>query len=115
VLHVPKWICIIFSNVYFEPINAFEHFWTEFGVSFLKKENNSLKYWGFTEGFLGLERLVLGKKFCGRSPILEDTDRKVFSVNLTWPQGQRDKWELYLAAEEKKRQDRLTMKLRRVA
>lgn len=115
VLHVPKWICNIFSDVYFEPIDAFEHTWTEFGVSFLKKEDNSLKYWGFTEGFLGLERLVLGKKFHGRSPMLEDTDREVFSVNLTWPQGQRDKWELHLAAEEKKRQDRLAIKLRREA
>ena len=113
VLHVPKWICNIFSDVYFEPIDAFEHTWTEFGVSFLRKEDHKLSYWGFTEGSLGLERLVLAKKLRGRSPMLEDKDREVWCVNLTWPQGQRDKWEAQLAAEEKRRHDREQMKLKR--
>ena len=27
--------------------------------------------------------------------MLEDKDREVFSVNLTWPQAQRDKWDAY--------------------
>lgn len=106
VLHVPKWICNVFSDIYFEPINTFEHTWTDFGVSFLKKEDGQLNYWGFTEGFLGLERLVLAKKIQGRSPMLEDQDREVFSVNLSWPQGQRDKWEAQLAAYEKTREER---------
>lgn len=113
VLHVPRWICNVFSDEYFKP-NTFEHAWTDFGVSFLKiQDDNSLKHWGFTEGFLGLERLVLAKKLHGRSPMLEDTDREVFSVNISWPQGQRDRWELHLAAEKKKkRQDRQVVKLR---
>lgn len=115
VLHVPKWICNVFSDIYFEPINTFEHTWTDFGVSFLKKEDGQLKYWGFTEGFLGLERLVLAKKMRGRSPMLEDQDREVFSVNLTWPQGQQDKWDAQLAAEEKKREERRQKKLQRDA
>jgi hypothetical protein len=115
VLHVPKWICNVFSDVYFEPMNDFEHTWSDFGVSFLKKENGQLNYWGFTEGFLGLERLVLSKKTSGRSPMLEDREREVFSVNLTWPQGQRDKWEAHLAAEEKKTEQRQQMKLMRDA
>lgn len=115
VLHVPKWICNVFSDVYFEPMNDFEHTWSDFGVSFLKKENGQLNYWGFTEGFLGLERLVLSKKTSGRSPMLEDREREVFSINLTWPQGQRDKWEAQLAADEKKREERQQMKLMRDA
>lgn len=115
VLHVPKWICNVFSDVYFEPTDVFEHTWTDFGVSFLKKEDGYLKYWGFTEGFLGLERVVLAKKIRGRSPMLEDHDREVFSINLTWPQGQRDKWEAQLAADEQKRQARQEMKLKRDA
>ena len=115
VLHVPKWICNVFSDIYFD-INAFEHTWTDFGVSFLRKEDGKLNYWGFTEGFLGLERLVLAKKLRGRSPMLEQyetQDREVFSVNLSWPQGQRDKWEAYLAAEGKRRHDREQLKLKR--
>jgi hypothetical protein len=83
--------------------------------AFSSKKTTASSTGGFTEGFLGLERLVLGEILRGGSPMLEDTDREVFPVNLTWPQGQRDKWELHLAAEEKKRQDRLAMKLRREA
>ena len=113
VLHVPKWICNVFSDIYFEPINAFEHTWTDFGVSFLKEEAGQLKCWGFTEGFLGLERLVLSNKIRGRSPMLEDQDREVFSVNLTWPQGQRDRWEDQLAVDEKEKEERQQMKLKR--
>ena len=115
VLHVPKWMCNVFSDIYFTPINAFEHTWTDFGVSFLRKEDGQLKYWGFTEGFLGLERLVLAKKTRGRSPMLEDHDREVFSVNLSWPQAQRDKWEAQLAEEEKLREEKRALKLKREA
>ena len=113
VLHVPKWICNVFSDIYFTPINAFEHTWTDFGVSFLRKEDGKLKYWGFTEGFLGLERLVLAKKTRGRSPMLEDQDREVFSVSLAWPQAQRDKWEAQLTAEETLRERQQATKLER--
>jgi len=33
--------------------------------------------------------------------MLEDPDREVFSVSLTWPQSQQDKWENVLAGEMK--------------
>jgi hypothetical protein len=103
VLHVPSWMCNILSDIYFEPATAFEHTWTEFGISFTQMKNDGIKrQWGFTEDFRGLERLVLGKEGDGRSPILDDKDREVFSVNVTWPQGQRDRYEAHLKTEAKK-------------
>jgi hypothetical protein len=100
VLHVPSWMCNVFSDIYFEPATAFEHTWTDFGVTFMKKKDDgTLRYWGFTEDFCGLERLVLAKELHGRSPMLEDKDREIFSVNVTWPQGQRDQYAAYLQTE----------------
>ncbi|KAG9769336.1 hypothetical protein ABEF93_001467 [Exophiala dermatitidis] len=92
VLHVPEWICNIVSDVCFVPVSQYEHNWTEFGVNFFVREKNALKPWGYTENFCGLDRFVLSRNHHGRSPMLEDPDREVFSVSLTWPQSQRDKW-----------------------
>ena len=95
VLYVPGWLCNIFSDAYFdtslEENTMFEHKWTQHGVCFIKKTSGKVKPWGYTENFCGLERLVLSRKPQGRSPMLEDPDREVWSVNLNWPQGQRNK------------------------
>ena len=100
VLNVPSWLCNIFSDVFFHPANSYLHNWTEFAVSFVKKKDGgSLRRWRFTEEFCGLERLVLAKGRKGRSPMLEDTEREVFSVNVTWPQGQWDQWEARASGE----------------
>jgi hypothetical protein len=112
VLHVPSWMCNVLSDIYFEPATAFEHTWMEFGVSFMqKKDDGVMRYWGFTEDFCGLERFVLAKELRGRSPMLEDKDREVFSVSVTWPQGQRDRFEAYLRTEAEK-QSKMEAKLR---
>ena len=60
-----------------------------------RRENGKPIYWGFAKEFCGLERLALAKEVEGRSPMLEDKEREVFSVNITWPQGQRDKFEMW--------------------
>ncbi|EXJ91675.1 hypothetical protein A1O3_00225 [Capronia epimyces CBS 606.96] len=98
VLHVPDWICNIVSDVCFIPAN-YEHSWTEFGVNFFVREKAGMRPWGYTENFCGLDRLVLSRNVQGRSPMLEDADREVFSVSLTWPPSQRDKWNDYMAEE----------------
>jgi len=90
VLHVPSWLCNILSDTYFSSSNRFTHTWSEFGVSFYKKEGGDSHPWGFTENFCALDRLALARNMHGRSPMLEDPDREVFSVNVTWPQSQRD-------------------------
>lgn len=59
-----------------------------------RKDEGKLRNWGFSEEFCGLEKLVLAKNVKGRSPMLEDP-REVFSINLHWPQGQRDRWEAF--------------------
>jgi len=101
VLYVPSWTCNIFSDVYFDSSSEheFEHKWTQHGVSFTKKMGGKLKPWGYTESFCGLDRLVLSRKPHGRSPMLEDKEREVWSVNLNWPQSQRDKWDELVARE----------------
>lgn len=95
VLYVPGWFCNVFSDVYFKPnlqLNeVFEHKWSQPGVCFNKRSNGKSKPWGYTEDFCGLDRLVLSRKPQGRSPMLEDPDREVWSINLNWPQSQRDK------------------------
>ncbi|RMZ90835.1 hypothetical protein DV736_g1940, partial [Chaetothyriales sp. CBS 134916] len=93
VLHVPSWLCNIVSDVYFVPINGYDHEWTGFDVSFRHKSGDKWRPWGYTENFCGLHRLVLSRRRRGRSPMLEDRDREVFSINVIWPQGQRDKWD----------------------
>jgi hypothetical protein len=94
VLHAPGWMCNIFSDVYFEANGQFEHSWATEGVQFMKeKDQGKLRTWGFTEEFCGLDRLVLARNVRGRSPMLEDPDREVFSINVKWPQGQMDRWE----------------------
>ncbi|KEF54593.1 uncharacterized protein A1O9_09035 [Exophiala aquamarina CBS 119918] len=102
VLHVPDWMCNIFSDIFFTPDKDYEHTWTRFGVNFSKKEKAYSRPWGYTENFCGLDRLVLSKLPHGRSPMLEDPDREIFSISLNFPQSQNDKWNNALAAEVKK-------------
>lgn len=93
VLHVPDWLCNIVSDIVFTPEKDYDHTWTRLGVNFFKFEGGKARSWGFTEDFCGLDRLVLTRPVQGRSPMLDDADREVFSVSLTWPQSQIDKWE----------------------
>lgn len=102
VLHVPGWLCNILSDVHFFPARDFEHDWNEFGVRFQQRKEDKWKPWGYTENFCGLDRVVLGKHMQGRSPMLEDKDREVFSVNVTWPQHQRDKYGMLLNEQERR-------------
>lgn len=102
VLHVPDWLCNIFSDVYFAQEKEYEHTWTQFGVNFFKQEGVHFRPWGYTENFCGLDRLVLSKHSHGRSPMLEDPDREIFSISLSFPQSQKDKWGEVVAAEMKK-------------
>lgn len=99
VLYVPSWPCNIFSDCYFDPPHDFEHLWIDNGVCFSKKVHGRIKAWGYTESFCGLDRLVLSRKPRGRSPMLEDKEREVWSVNLRWPQSQRDKWQAFYNKE----------------
>lgn len=93
VLYVPNWVCNIFSDIYFNSSNLqFEHKWTVTGLQFTKKTAGKLKPWGYTEAFCGLDRLVLSASPVGRSPMLEDKEREIWSVSLNWPLSQRDKW-----------------------
>lgn len=101
VLHIPSWLCNIVSDVYM-PVQDFEHNWSEFGINFQQRKDGKWKPWGYTEGFCGLERLVLYKDMQGRSPMLEDKDREVFSVNVSWPQHQRTKWTMMIEEEERR-------------
>ncbi|KAJ9604575.1 hypothetical protein H2200_010688 [Cladophialophora chaetospira] len=107
VLHVPDWICNVFSDVFFSPASHYQHTWTEFGVNFFKQDKDVLKPWGYTENFCGLDRLVLSKNHHGRSPMLEDPEREVFSVSLTWPQSQQDKWSNLIATQMKREAERI--------
>ncbi len=101
-------MCNVFSDVYFERGNGeFEHSWGRDGVQFMKrKEGDKLRTWGFTEEFCGLDRLVLARNVRGRSPMLEDSEREVFSVNVTWPQGQIDRWDALVGEQEKRLEDK---------
>jgi len=101
VLHVPDWLCNIFSDTYFTPERAYEHTWNQFGVNFFRKEEVYFRPWGYTENFCGLDRLVLAKNPQGRSPMLEDPEREIFSISLNFPQSQQDKWDEALAADVK--------------
>ena len=94
VLHVPSWICNIFSDIYFFA-RPLEYSWTSQGIQFMEKKEGGLKAWGYTTDFFGLEKLSLAGASNGRSPMTEDKDREVFSVNLNWPQGQRDHWQAH--------------------
>lgn len=110
VLHVPSWLCNVFSDVYFEAAKSgeYEHSWGVEGVQFMKRkiDDGKLRTWGFTEEFCGLDKLVLARNIRGRSPMLEDPDREVFSVNVNWPQGQRDRWEAFVEeAREEAREE----------
>jgi hypothetical protein len=107
VLHAPGWFCNVFSDVFFEGLNGeFEHAWGTEGVQFMKKKDEGkLRTWGFTEEFCGLDRLMLARSLTGRSPMLEDREREVFSVNVNFPQGQRDRWEAFAKEQEKKREE----------
>ncbi|KAK5058819.1 hypothetical protein LTR84_011083 [Exophiala bonariae] len=102
VLHVPDWLCNIFSDVYFSLDQEYEHTWTQFGVNFFMQEGVHFRPWGYTENFCGLDRLVLSKHLQGRSPMLEDPDREIFSISLNFPQSQKNKWGDLVATEMKK-------------
>lgn len=102
VLHIPSWLCNIFSDVYFMPLRTFEHVWTESGVNFMIREDDKLQHWGYTESFRGLDRLVLGRRHDGRSPMLEDKDREVYAVNVVWPRSQQDEWDVFASIHLKK-------------
>ena len=65
-----------------------------------KKDDSLLHYWGPTKELCGLDRLVLAKELRGRSPMLEGKDREAFSINVAWPQGQRDRFIAYLRSED---------------
>jgi len=95
VLYVPSWMCNILSDCYFSSSREFEHNWSETGVCFTRNTNGKIKAWGYTETFCGLDQLVLSRKPRGRSPMLEDRDREIWSINLNWPQSQQDKWEVF--------------------
>ncbi|RMZ84031.1 hypothetical protein DV737_g1304, partial [Chaetothyriales sp. CBS 132003] len=105
VLHVPSWLCNIVSDVYFVPVNGYDHEWTGFNVSFRQKHGDTWQPWGYTENFCGLHRLVLSRRPRGRSPMLEDRDREVFSINVIWPQSQRDKWDDLAASRARKEEE----------
>lgn len=102
VLHIPTWLCNIMSDVHFVPAPDFEHNWSEFGVNFQQQKDGKWKPWGYTENFCGLDKIVLAKYTHGRSPMLEDKDREVFSVNITWPQHQRDKFGMLLDEQQRR-------------
>lgn len=102
VLYVPNWLCNIISDAHFTPAQDFEHNWSEFGFYFQQRKDDKWRPWGYTEAFCGLERLVLYKDLAGRSPMLEDEDREVYSVNVSWPQHQRTKWTAMVEEEEQK-------------
>ena len=89
------------------PDNHYEHTWNEFGVNFFVREKDAFRPWGYTENFCGLDRLVLARNLQGRSPMMEDPDREVFSVSLTWPQSQKDKWDDLIAGEMKEEAARI--------
>lgn len=78
-----------------------------------RKEGGKLRTWGFTEEFCGLDRLVLARNVKGRSPMLEDPEREVFSVNVNFPQGQRDRWAAVVEEQEKRREGQDGMLLRK--
>lgn len=100
VLHIPEWMCNIVSDVCFTPASNYQHTWTEFGVNFFERDKGLFRPWGYTENFCGLDRLILARNLHGRSPMLEDPDREVFSVSLTWPQSQQDKWSTLITTEQ---------------
>lgn len=102
VLHVPSWICNILSDVHFKPARDFEHSWSECGVSFQQCRDGNWKSWGYTENFRGLDKIVLAKHNQGRSPMLDDKDREVFSINVTWPQHQQDKHRMLIEEQERR-------------
>lgn len=112
VLHVPGWFCNIVSDVQFFPARQFEHEWTDFGVNFHYNDGEKWRPWGYTENFCGLDKLVLSRNLQGRSPMLEDRDREVFSINVMWPQGQRGRWDELIAQEERKEAEMYEAKMR---
>ena len=112
VLHVPGWLCNIISDTCFIPAKDYDHTWTEFGISFEQREDGKWRPWGYTENFRGLDKLVLSRKLDGRSPMQDDKEREVFSVSVTWPQSQRDKWDILIAEEIKREAEVYEAKVR---
>ncbi len=108
-------MCNVFSGIYFERGNGqFEHTWGKEGVQFMKrKDEGELRTWGFTEDFCGLERLVLARNLKGGSPMLDDPDREVFSINVKWSQGQKERWEVFVDEREMRRTDQKRMLVKR--
>ena len=62
-----------------------------------RSDVGSLQSWGYTTDFFGLDRLSVIAGHKGRSPMAEDKDREIFSVNLMWPQRQRDLWDMQVS------------------
>ncbi|KAL9112006.1 MAG: hypothetical protein Q9227_003626 [Pyrenula ochraceoflavens] len=114
VLHVPGWVCNIFSDVYFlqeDTIGRFDHKWTSEGAVFREKKGfgrpgsqgrssvMEVQEWGYTEDFFGLERLAVVEQpsDSGVRSVMEEQyageGREIWSVNLWWPAGQRERWE----------------------
>lgn len=105
VLHVPEWVCNIFSDTFFEG-GAYAHLWTNEGAVFWEKkyvegpegepEETHLVEWGYTNEFFGLEKLKIVEPSVGRSIITEEYEangKEIWCVNLTWPASQMMKWD----------------------
>ncbi len=108
-------MCNVFSDIYFERgYGEFEHAWVKEGLQFRKrKEEGELRTWGFTEELCGLERLVLARNPKGRSPMLDDPDREVFSINVKWSQGQQERWEVFVQEQEMRHMDQKSILVKR--
>lgn len=103
VLYIPTWPCNIFSDVYLHPVHDYEHRWSNSSLLINHVSGGKSKPWGYTESFHGLDRLILARKPVGRSPIQDDPDREVWSINVNWPRSQRDAWEFYVRKEFQRR------------
>jgi hypothetical protein len=85
---VPSWMSNVSLAYTSNKPPVFEHTWTDFGVTFMKrKDDGLLRYRRLTKELCGLDRLVLARELRGRSPMLEGKDWEVFSIDVTWPQG----------------------------
>lgn len=91
-LHVPDWMCNIFSHIFFHE-GSYDFQWTSDGVKIWEKYTS--KKWGYTEDFFGLDRLGVVVDGTTRSVIAEEYEtsgKEIWSVNLRWPVVQELKW-----------------------
>ncbi|KAL9623231.1 MAG: hypothetical protein Q9160_002546 [Pyrenula sp. 1 TL-2023] len=107
VLHVPEWVCNIFSDTFFDG-GEYAHLWTSEGAAFWEKkyvetqdegaEEARLVEWGYTHDLFGLEKLRVVEPSGGRSIITEEYDangKEIWCVNLAWPASQMMKWKMF--------------------